>query len=182
MNFKKSLKNISFILFLGLCLILIGLVLLSQRTRLNIVPPVPLKSSIPLITPIPPVFTTAKVIRVYDGDTIEIEGGQKVRYIGIDSSEVYPKEQCYAQEARKINSDLVMGKVVQLEKDVSETDKYGRLLRYVYINNEFINDELVKNGSAKVETVPPDVKYKNEFLQSQTYAKEYKLGLWGKCF
>jgi micrococcal nuclease len=77
---------------------------------------------------------------------------------------------------------LVLGKEVRLEKDVSETDKYGCLLRYVYIGNDFINEELVKGGSAKVEPVPPDVKFKKEFLESEKNAKALNLGLWGNCF
>src|SRR3990167_3408922 len=79
---------------------------------------------------------TVLVTRVIDGDTIEIEGGQKVRYIGIDTPEtVDPRKpvQCFGVEASNKNKELVSGKRDRLEKDVSETDKYGRLLRYIYI-------------------------------------------------
>src|SRR4030042_2567140 len=78
------------------------------------------------------------VTRVIDGDTIEIEGGQKVRYIGIDTPEKVdprPSVQCYGKEAAAKNKELVEGKRVRLEKDVSETDKYGRLLRYVFVGD-----------------------------------------------
>jgi micrococcal nuclease len=90
--------------------------------------------------------------------------------------------ECYATEASEINKNLVLGKTVKLEKDVSETDKYGRLLRFVYVGNIFVDDYLVKDGAAKIMNVPPDIEYKDEFLSSQNYAKENKLGLWGKCF
>lgn len=126
-------------------------------------------------------FTYATVTRVIDGDTIEIENGQKVRYIGIDATEVYPIVQCFSDEALVKNRELVLGKVVRLEKDVSETDKYGRLLRYVYIGDIFVNYELTKNGYTKVTTVYPDVKYEDQFLQSEKYAKENSLGLWSIC-
>lgn len=105
-----------------------------------------------------------------------------MRYIGIDTAEVYPTQGCYAFEAKKENENLVLGKEVKLVKDVSETDKYGRLLSYVYVGDVFINEELVRSGFAKIMTVPPDVKYKDLFLDAQAYARENKLGLWGKCF
>ncbi|HKB88398.1 MAG TPA: thermonuclease family protein [Patescibacteria group bacterium] len=169
--------NKKFFIF-GLVLIFVGVIILSNRYRSNI----QVISPLPSFLPFSPNFTYAKVTRVIDGDTIEIEDGQKVRYIGVDTSEIYPKIECYSEEAKKENENLVLGRTVKLEKDVSETDKYSRLLRYVYLDNEFINDELVKTGFAKVETVPPDIKYKSEFLESENYAKENKLGLWSKCF
>lgn len=124
------------------------------------------------------------VTRVVDGDTIEIEGGQRVRYIGIDTPEtVDPRKpvQCFGVEASNKNKDLVSGKRVRLEKDVSETDRYGRLLRYVYVGNIFVNLELVKRGYAYASSYPPDVKYQNLFTDAQREAKEQNKGLWGSC-
>lgn len=124
---------------------------------------------------------TVKVVYVIDGDTIEIEGGKRVRYIGIDTPEtVDPRKpvQCFGKEASDKNKELVSGKGVRLEKDVSETDKYGRLLRYVYIENTFVNDYLVRQGYAYASSYPPDVKYQNQFTQAQTEAKSSKKGLW----
>ena len=71
-----------------------------------------------------------------------------------------------------MNKRLVGGKVVRLEKDVSETDKYGRLLRYVWVGNLMVNAELVRLGCAQVSTYPPDVKYADLFLQLQREARE----------
>jgi micrococcal nuclease len=68
--------------------------------------------------------------------------------------------------------------VVRLEKDISETDKYGRLLRYVYVGDLFVNAELVKLGYAQVATYPPDVKYQEYFLTLQREAEEAGRGLW----
>lgn len=76
---------------------------------------------------------TVAVIKVIDGDTIVIEGGYRVRYIGIDTPEIRPREEAYAIEAWQANRQMVEGKRVRLEKDVSETDRYDRLLRYVYV-------------------------------------------------
>src|SRR3989344_1394607 len=127
---------------------------------------------------------TYLVVRVIDGDTIEIEGGQKVRYIGIDTPEtVDPRKpvQCFGVEATNKNKELVSGKRVRLEKDVSEIDKYGRLLRYIYVGDTFVNLELVKQGFAYSSTYPPDVKYQSQFTEAQRQAKEQNKGLWGSC-
>lgn len=122
-----------------------------------------------------------KVVRVVDGDTVKLENGKVVRYIGIDTPEtVDPRKpiQCFGKEVSSKNKELVEGKEVTLVKDVSETDKYGRLLRYVYIDNTFVNDYLVKNGYAHSSSYPPDIKYQEQFKKSEEEAKNNKLGLW----
>ena len=121
-----------------------------------------------------PKVETALVTRVIDGDTIEIEGGQRVRYIGIDTPE---KGEYFFEEATAKNAGLVLGKEVRLEKDVSETDKYGRLLRYVYVGDLFVNAELVRLGYAREAYYPPDTKYCDEFLRLEKYAVASDLGI-----
>ncbi|MDP3997654.1 MAG: thermonuclease family protein [bacterium] len=124
------------------------------------------------------------VKRVIDGDTIELETGQKVRYIGIDTPEtVHPDKpvQCFGKEASAKNTSLVAGKRVRLEKDVSETDRYGRLLRYVYVGDTFVNDYLVRQGYANSSSYPPDVKYQEQFKQAEQEARVNKRGLWGSA-
>lgn len=132
------------------------------------------------------------VTKIVDGDTIHISTGQKVRYIGIDTPETKdPKkgQQCFGQEASQKNKELVDGKEIRMEKDVSETDRYGRLLRYVYVTDKtaspaatiFVNEYLVKEGYAYAVTFPPDVKYYNHFRELQNEAMRLKKGLWGKC-
>jgi micrococcal nuclease len=134
----------------------------------------------------------AIVTRVIDGDTIEVDisgQNQKVRYLGVDTPEtVDPRKsvQCFGKKASDENKKLVAGKAVELEKDVSETDKYGRLLRFVYIKNSdgsrlFVNDYLVRFGFARVLTFPPDVKFQQQFLEAQRQAQQNNLGLWKEC-
>jgi len=122
-----------------------------------------------------------KCIRVVDGDTIEIEDENgtkhKVRYIGINTPET---DEYYGDIATEKNKELVEGKIVKLEKDVSETDMYGRLLRYVYVGDLFINSYLVENGYAQVATYPPDVKYTDSFLELEKEARENRRGFWGE--
>jgi micrococcal nuclease len=121
----------------------------------------------------------ARVVRVIDGDTIEIAGGTHVRYIGMDTPETYPEVEFYGPEAKAKNIELVEGKLVTLEKDVSETDKYGRLLRYVYVDGVFVNGELVRLGYARAAAYPPDTKYQWQLEQLEKEAKAAKLGIWG---
>ena len=124
------------------------------------------------------------VTRVIDGDTIEIESGAHVRYIGMNTPEtVDPRKpiQCFGAEASAKNKEFVEKKYVRLEKDVSETDRYGRLLRYVFVGDTMINLLLVKEGYATAATFPPDVKYYQRFLDAEREAREQQRGLWNAC-
>ncbi len=119
----------------------------------------------------------AHVMRVIDGDTIvvNLDGrNYKVRFIGIDTPE---RGRPYYWEATQKTREMVLGKDVRLVKDVSETDKYGRLLRYVYVDDKFVNAELVKQGYALQFTLPPDVKYADLFRKLAAEAREKGVGL-----
>ena len=126
-----------------------------------------------------------KVQRIIDGDTVELTDGRKVRYIGIDTAELgsaVNDNECFALEAAEKNRELTEGKNVLMEKDVSDTDQYGRLLRYVYLkDNTFINLELVKSGFAASATFPPDVKYQANFSEAEQKARAEGLGMWSAC-
>ena len=122
-----------------------------------------------------------KVVNVVDGDTIKLDNGEVVRYIGIDTPEtVHPSKpvQCFGKEASQKNEELVLNKEVRLVKDVSETDKYNRILRYVYVGDVFVNDYLVRNGFAKSSSYPPDVKHQDQFKEAEVEARNNKRGLW----
>ncbi len=124
------------------------------------------------------------VTRVIDGDTIEVDIDgtiYKVRYIGIDAPELddeRPEFCALAQEATRYNRQLVEGKTVRLEKDISETDRYGRLLRYVYVDDTFVNAELVRQGLAWVKVYEPDTKYQDILEEAEAEAREHKIGIW----
>lgn len=166
------------------------------------------EKTLPTTTPTPPAspedsveqsFERATVTKVIDGDTIQLATGKTVRYIGIDTPETSdPRKpvQCFGNEASKKNKELVEGKVVRLEKDVSETDKYGRLLRYVYADLSMdstgspqarsgqvmlVNKYLVEQGFAYASSYPPDIKYQVQLNQAQTIAMNENKGLWGAC-
>lgn len=125
-----------------------------------------------------------KVLKVIDGDTVQIEGGKIIRYIGIDTPEsVDPRKQvqCFGKEATERNKKAVEGKIVKIEKDVSETDKYNRLLRYVYVDGIFLNKQLVKEGFAVASAYPPDIKYQDELENAEIEARAHNRGLWQAC-
>lgn len=132
------------------------------------------------------------VTEVVDGDTMKVslQGQEKtVRLIGIDTPEtVDPRRPvgCFGKEASREAKKLLEGKMVILQKDVSETDKYNRLLRLVFLPLEdgrilFVNDYLIRAGFAKIYTYPPDVKFNDQFMQAEKEAREMSKGLWDKC-
>jgi len=129
--------------------------------------------------PSPPI-EQVEVLYVFDGDTITIEGGYRVRYIGIDTPEIHPELEPYGIEALEANRKLVEGKEVRLERDVSETDKYGRLLRYVYVDDVFVNAELVRQGLAEAKAYPPDTKYQDYLEELEAEARQAGRGIWAK--
>lgn len=126
---------------------------------------------------------TGKVVDVVDGDTIKVlldQDGQTytVRYIGIDTPESTTQIEYFGAEASAKNAELVYGKIVTLIKDVSETDIYGRLLRYVLVDNIFVNYELVAQGYANTASFPPDITCIPTFQEAEQKASASKLGLW----
>ncbi|MBI4032391.1 thermonuclease family protein [Candidatus Berkelbacteria bacterium] len=121
------------------------------------------------------------VTKIVDGDTIELESGERVRYIGIDTPESTTEHECYGEEAKARNRELVEGQRVTLVADVEDRDKYGRLLRYVWVDETFINLALAEEGFATQLTIPPNVAHADEFRTAVTQAREQGNGLWSGC-
>lgn len=152
--------------------------------------PMATDTPVPLVIPVtgascipnnPP--QTGKVVQVIDGDTIKVLLDQdgltySVRYIGMDTPENTSQIEYFGPEATSKNKELVEGKAVTLIKDVSETDRYGRLLRYVLVENTFINYELVAQGYANTASFPPDISCISTFQTIEKQASSSKLGLW----
>jgi micrococcal nuclease len=126
----------------------------------------------------------AKVVAVLDGDTIIIDGGEKVRYAGLNTPETHHPdklpEYC-GQEAYEANRRLVAGKTVHLEFDERRRDKYGRLLAYVYVESLFVNAELIRQGYAQVSTYKDNQRHHDEFARLQQNAIAARRGMWGGC-
>ena len=119
----------------------------------------------------------ALVVRVIDGDTIELQDGSRVRYLGIDTPET---GEPYYVEAAARNKELVEGKVVYLQKGKRDRDEYDRLLRYVYIDGVFVNAELVAQGFATAYIFDTDEWYSQTLVRLEQYAKMKGRGLWGQ--
>ncbi|MFZ2206347.1 MAG: thermonuclease family protein [Microgenomates group bacterium] len=157
----------------------------SDRTKLsfpNVIPSQQTPTPMQMIASRSAEFAVVK--RVVDGDTIELVDGRKVRYIGVDTPELHhPTKgvQCFGKEAMEKNKELVEGKTIRMEKDVSETDRYKRLLRYVWKDDIFINEYLAREGYALQATFPPDVVYTKLFTEAAQEAREQNKGLWNAC-
>lgn len=128
------------------------------------------------------------VTEVSDGDTIKVKMGDKIetiRFIGMDTPETKdPRKavQCFGQQASDYTKNLLLGKQVRLESDPndSDRDKYKRLLRYVYLGDTLVNQELIKQGYAFTYVVFPFTKME-EFKASEQEARSNSRGLWGGC-
>ncbi|XEC96959.1 thermonuclease family protein [Paenibacillus tarimensis] len=123
----------------------------------------------------------AAVERVVDGDTFVIKGEAKVRLIGVNTPEISGGGEAYGQEAKEFTNRNLTGKTVYLFRDAGDTDRYGRLLRYVFVDGEveMFNDQLVREGYAMTMTIPPNVLYADRFVELERQAREGNKGLWG---
>jgi micrococcal nuclease len=122
----------------------------------------------------------AVVTYVTDGDSIGVEVGGvpfRVRYIGIDAPELAAGDP--GEDAAEANRALVEGKTIEMVRDLSEADRYGRLLRYVFADGVFVNYELVRSGRAWAGFYPPDTACTAEFRAAEEAARLERLGLWG---
>jgi len=121
---------------------------------------------------------------VLDGDTIVLKDGTVVRYIGIDAPETkLPKKDApyyYGKESKEFNEKLVAGKKVKIELDEQEKDPQGRLLAYIFVNDIFVNEELVKEGMAYSAKYPPNLKYQDKFDAAEKIAKSKNIGIWAE--
>jgi micrococcal nuclease len=127
------------------------------------------------------------VTRVIDGDTFRIDDGTgeevKIRLIGVDAPE--PRNSgtklkgYFGSESSCYLAQLLEGRKVRLEYDVSRYDRYGRTLAYVYLDDgTFVNADLVRKGYATVMTIPPNVRHADEFVKLAERARKQKKGLW----
>ena len=134
----------------------------------------------------------AEVLRVVDGDTIVVRiGGRedRVRYIGLDAPEIAnagagTTAECGGDEARTVNERLTAGGQIVLERDVTDRDRFGRLLRHAWLEDggwRLIGLELVEAGAVEARSYPPDVTRDREFGAAEDLARELRAGIWGAC-
>jgi len=126
-------------------------------------------------------YSEATVVRVIDGDTVELASGEKVRYLGIDTPETFGDEECGGNEATLLNRELVEGKVVWLLSGPEDTDRFGRLLRYVFVDETFVNAELVWQGYAQPQSFSANEQFRQVLVQLGAAAEQAARGNWGRC-
>lgn len=186
--FLKKNKKIIFLLVLGLIFLVLG-ILLQEKKTLNIT-----KNGVEIdnkneekvleddkekIVEKDPNKRYVTIVKVIDGDTIETDKGERIRYIGINAPE---RGQPKSTESFSLNKELVLDKEVGLEFDIQDKDRYGRTLAYVFTENIFVNLEMVRKGLAVSETIQPNVKYQDKFVNAQKITRENCLGIWeGLC-
>ncbi len=132
-------------------------------------------------------FLDCTVARVIDGDTIEVKGGRRVRYIGVDTPETMVRKdgswmfspEKFGMEAKKYNRSIVLGKRARLEFDADREDKYGRWLAYVYVDDLMLNEEILRQGYGTILILPPNEKHMGRLIAAQRYARTHKRGVWG---
>jgi len=127
---------------------------------------------------------TVLVVRVVDGDTFEIDGGERVRLIGVDTPEtVKPNSpvECFGPESSAALRHLIEGQSIRLEKDKTDRDQYGRLLRYAYAGDVFVNEALVREGYARAVAYKPDTAMQAALVGAETTARQANIGRWSAC-
>lgn len=127
---------------------------------------------------------TARVVRVIDGDTVILEGGERLRYLGVDTPEL---NECYGREAFLFNANLVKGKTLALYFDRQKRDRYQRLLAYAFLTDgTFVNAWLVRQGYATTWILSPNIARgvggtPPAILDAENVARAAGRGLWTAC-
>lgn len=117
---------------------------------------------------------THYVSRVVDGDTVELDDIQKVRFLGINAPE---SSMSFSEDATEFLEDLVEDKMVEVESH--GTDKYGRLLAYIFIDDKNVNEEILSKGLGTLYYYDKDNHYE-ELKKAEEFARSKELGIWGK--
>jgi len=161
----------------------------AQRRRERAQIPTPTGTPTPIpptLTPTPtstprPGRTLALVLRAWDGNTILIDGGYSVRYIGVNTPGAgmfrRPVEP-FGREAAERNAELVEGQQVELEEDATDLDGAGNLLRYVYIGDVMVNEQLLRDGLARVAPMGRNTRYSALLIAAEQDAQAAPAALW----
>jgi len=132
---------------------------------------------------VPDAAERARVAQVIDGDTLRLSDGRSVRLLGIDAPEtVNPNlgaEQPFGRDASARLAQLVEGQDVALERDTTDRDHYGRLLRHVWVGGRLVSETLAREGLAWSYAVPPDLRHRERIRAAEAAARQAERGLWG---
>lgn len=154
-------------------LVIVGVITLATMAASGVVVTRALSGAAPTVEEDRP--KSAEVSRVYDGGSAKLNDGDKVLYAGIRAP--FADEPLF-EEARRRNSELVSGREIQLRFDAAERDKKQRLTAYVFVDREFVNETLVREGLAWVRLTPQTQRFAERLLEAQRLAREARLGIW----
>ncbi|MGI8657591.1 MAG: thermonuclease family protein [Candidatus Limnocylindria bacterium] len=176
---------------LGIILVLVlaaGLVAVVALSQGGSAPPGPAASGGPRGD-----VDRGRVVRIADGDTVTVEIGgirERVRYVGIDAPEVANQEsgrtaECGADAATEANRELVEGAELVLERDATDRDRFGRLLRHPWIQRDgawiYVSEALVVAGAVEARTFEPDTLHDARLDRAERVARGAGTGIWGAC-
>jgi len=116
-----------------------------------------------------------RVKKVYDGDSIELEDGRRIRYLGVNAPEF---QEPFYLKAKRLNESLVLGREVRLEFDQERADRYDRILAYVYVGDQMVNAKLIQQGMAHAFFIGSSRRHNALLLRLQAGAKQRKVGIW----
>lgn len=120
----------------------------------------------------------ARVVRVIDGDTVQLRGVGRVRLIGVDTPE---RGRCFDDAATRFTQARIGGRRVRYELGDDEKDRYGRTLAYLHRGGEMHNLALVQRGFAETLTIPPNDRFAKRFRRAERRARRDGVGRWGAC-
>ena len=125
----------------------------------------------------------ARVDHVVDGDTLWLGGIGKVRLIGIDTPEVYGRDECFGRQASAYAKRVLPpGRAVRYRLGVERRDRYGRALAYVYLEDgRLFNELMAEQGYAQPLTIPPNDELSDRFVAAARRARHAHRGLWRAC-
>lgn len=146
-------------------------------------PPTPAANGAQQSNGIPAAATEATIEYVYDGDTLFLTDGRKVRLLGINTPEIGDNPECWGDEATALLRQLLPeGTHVWVLPDIEPLDKYGRSLLFIYRDDATnINLELLRQGAAEVEMYAPNLLYQQDVEQAEAQARAANVGMWASC-
>lgn len=164
------MKKKCLFLFLGIAFIFSLLLLSGQSEEIESVPDFLLD------------LEQVRINFIYDGDTVRIDTGEKIRLLGVDAPEMNWGEgepDFYAWEAFEYTKEILLGQLVYLEYDEVKEDKYGRTLAYLFLaDGSFFNEKLLEEGYARLLLIPPNLKYSDKLKEAEAEARNAGRGIW----
>lgn len=122
-----------------------------------------------------------RVVRVVDGDTVQLARTGRARLIGVDTPEVHGGRECFGAAASRFARRRLGGRAVLVRGDAEAQDRYGRRLVYLFLDGRLFNAELVRRGYATARSIRPNIRHAERLAAEQRRARSRRAGLWSAC-